>query len=93
MEFDWIQPAFDIRTPLLPAEIEASFEDPFCCRLAPDAASFTAQARYICLGKTLSGKGVFSIYRSNGNSCRVILSRPFTDEEEHFYDRKKQENL
>ena len=93
MEFDWIHPAFDIETPFLPPEIEEAFEDPFSLRLAPDAPSFVAQVRYFCLGKTLDGKGICAIYRSNGNQTRVLCSRPFTMEEAHFYERKKQENL
>jgi uncharacterized protein len=93
MEFDWINPAFDIKSVFIPREIEESFEDPFCLRLAPDEKAFMAQARYFCLGRSIEGKGVFSIYRSNGNQTRVIYSRPFTDEESHFYERKKQENL
>ena len=92
MEFDWINPSFDLKSPL-PREIEEAFEDPFSLRLAPDEKSFTAQARYFCLGKTMDGKGIFSIYRSNGNQTRVICARPFVPEEEHFYERKKQENL
>lgn len=93
MEFDWINPPFNVKEPLLPREIQESFEDPFSLRLAPDEKAFTAQARYICLGKTLEGKGVFAIYRSNGNQTRVLSARPFCPEEEHFYERKKQENL
>jgi uncharacterized protein len=92
MEFDWISPSFDIKA-LLPREVEEAFEDPFSLRLAPDEKSFTMQARYFCLGKTIQGKGVFSVYRSNGNQTRVIASRSFSPEEEHFYERKKQENL
>ena len=93
MEFDWIHPAFDLKAGFLPREIEETFEDPFSLRLAPDEKPFVAQARYFCLGKTLNGKGAFSIYRTNGNQTRVISSRSFTSEEEHFYERKKQENL
>jgi len=93
MEFDWINPPFDIKASLLPREVEEAFEDPFSLRLAPDEKSFTAQARYFCLGKTLDGKGVLSLYRSNGNQTRVICARPFAGEEDHFYERKKQENL
>jgi len=92
MEFDWIAPSFDIKK-LLPREIEESFEDPFSLRLVPDAKPFTVQARYFCLGKTLTGNGILSIYRSNGNQTRVICARPFTDEENHLYERKKQENV
>ena len=93
MEFEWINPAFSLKSSLLPREIEESFEDPFSIRLAPDEKPFVAQARYFCLGKTLDGKGIFSIYRSNGNQTRVIAARFLTPEEDHFYERKKQENL
>ena len=92
MEFDWTSPPFDV-SEIPPGEIQETFEDPFSLRIVPDEEPFTAHARYFCLGKTLSGKGLFSIYRSNGNLTRVIFSRPFTEEEEHFYERKKQENL
>ncbi len=93
MEFDWINSPFDIKATFLPREIEEAFEDPFSLRVVPDAKPFDAQTRYFCLGKTLDGRGVFSIYRSNGNLTRVICGRPFTDEEEHFYERKKEKNL
>lgn len=93
MEFDWINQPFDLQKPFIPREIEESFEDPFSARVAPDAKPFLVQARYLCFGKTIDGRGIFSLYRSNGNQARVILSRPFTPEEEHFYERKKQENL
>jgi uncharacterized DUF497 family protein len=93
MEFDWINPPFDVHNPLIPREIEEAFEDPFSLRLAPDEPAFTTHTRYICLGKTLDGKGVFSIYRTNGNSVRVVCSRLFAPEEDHFYERKKQMSL
>ena len=93
MEFDWIDPSFDLKAPFLPREIEEVFEDPFSLRLAPDENCFVEQARYFCLGKTLEGRGVFSIYRTNGKQARVISARSLTPEEEHFYERKKQENL
>ena len=93
MEFDWINPPFELKDSCRPREIQESFEDPFSLRLAPDEKPFVAQARYFCLGKTLSGQGIFSIYRTNGNQARVIRSRAFTPEEDHFYERKKQENL
>ncbi len=93
MEFDWINPPFNIKEPFLPREIQESFEDPFSLRLAPDGKAFTAQARYFCLGKTMDGKGIFTIYRSNGKQTRAISARSFSPEEEHFYERKKQENL
>ncbi len=93
MEFDWLNPPFDIKTSFLPREIEEAFEDPFSLRLAPDDKRFVSQARYFCVGKTLEGKGIFSVYRTNGKHTRVISARAFTPEEEHFYERKKQENL
>jgi uncharacterized protein len=93
MEFDWINPSFDMKAAFLPREVEESFEDPFCFKLAPDEKPFTSHSRYFCFGKTLEGKGVFSIYRSNGKQNRVICARSFTPEEEHFYERKKQESL
>ncbi len=93
MEFDWINSPFEMKGAFIPHKIEEAFEDPFSLRLAPDEKPFTAQARYFCLGKTLDGKGVFSIYRSNGDLVRVICARPFTPEEDHFYERFKQKNL
>ncbi len=93
MEFDWIDSAFDLKSPLLPIEMEEACEDPFSLKITPDAASFSAQGRFLSLGKTLQGHSVFSVCRSNGNQIRVIYARPFTPEEDHFYERKKQENL
>ncbi|MDD2706522.1 MAG: BrnT family toxin [Verrucomicrobiae bacterium] len=93
LEFDWINPPFDLKKTFLPREVQESFEDPFSLRLAPDASAFGGQARYFCLGKTLEGKGVLSIYRTNGKFARVICARPFSEEETHFYERKKEQNL
>ena len=93
MEFDWINPSFDVQTTFHPREIEEVFEDPFLVKLAPDSTAFVQQARYICLGKTLEGKGVFSVYRTNGKLTRVVSARLFTAEEEHFYQRKRQETI
>jgi uncharacterized DUF497 family protein len=91
MEFDWINPAFDLKTFPNPKEIEESFEDPFALRLMPDSARFSTQARYINLGRTLSGKGLFSVYRSDGKIYRVIASRAMTEEENYFYERRLSE--
>lgn len=91
MEFDWINPAFDLKNSPTPKEIEESFEDPFSIRLMPDSARFSKQARYINLGRTLAGKGVFSVYRSDGKIYRVIASRPMSEEENYFYERRLSE--
>jgi uncharacterized DUF497 family protein len=88
MEFDWSNPPFQFSGGLRPEEVEESFEDPFAVRLLPDSPRFTAQARFFNLGRTAAGRGVFSIYRTNGRSVRIILARPFEKEEEFFYERK-----
>jgi uncharacterized DUF497 family protein len=91
MDFDWINPAFDLKRFPTPKDIEESFEDPFSIRLMPNSARFSTQARYINLGRTLAGKGIFSVYRSDGKTHRVIASRPMTDEENYFYERRLSE--
>ena len=93
MEFDWISPSFKIEPALPLHKIEEAFEDPFSLRLAPDGQQFAGRSRYFCLGKTMDGKGIFSVYRSNGKQVRVISVRSLTTEEEHYYERKKQEHL
>jgi len=74
-------------------EIEESFEDPFAVRLMPDSNRFAAQARYFNLGMSAAGRGIFSVYRTNGKLIRVICARPFEPEEEVFYRRKMHESL
>ncbi len=91
MEFDWINPSFDLKSSPTPKEIEESFEDPFSIRLMPDSARFSTQARYFNLGRTLGGKGIFSVYRSDGKVHRVLAARPMTDEESYFYERRLSE--
>ena len=88
MEFDWIHPAFELDSPLSTTDVEESFEDPFAVRLLPDSPRFGVQARYFNLGRSASGMGLFSVYRTNGKVIRVLLSRPFTEEETYFYNRK-----
>jgi uncharacterized protein len=88
MEFDWINPPFELELPLSVTDVEESFEDPFAIRLLPDSARFGVQARFFNLGKSASGQGLFSVYRTNGKVIRVIVARPFTDEETYFYNRK-----
>ena len=93
MEFDWSNPAFQFDDGISKEEVEESFEDPFAVKLLPDSSRFNAQARFFQLGKTVAGKGVFTVYRTNGKSIRVILARPFTAEEAFFYERKVSQAL
>jgi uncharacterized DUF497 family protein len=93
MEFDWSNPPFDLNSSLTQQEIEESFEDPFAVRLMPDSSRFAAQARYFNLGMSASGRGIFSVYRTNGKLIRVICARPFESEEQLFYQRKMHESL
>jgi uncharacterized DUF497 family protein len=93
MEFDWNNPPFEWDSSLTPRDIEESFEDPFAIRLLPDSARFSAQARYFNLGKAANGLGIFSVYRTNGKQIRVIRCRPFTPEEQFFYQRKLNQTL
>ena len=93
MEFDWSNPPFEWGSALTLRDIEESFEDPFAVRLLPDSARFSVQARYFNLGRSGSGTGLFSVYRTNGKLIRVIMSRPFSADEEFFYQRKLNQNL
>ena len=88
MDFDWNKPPFNLNSSLNFKEIEESFEDPFAVRLLPDTSRFAAQARYFNLGVSSSGTGIFSVYRTNGKSVRIIFARPFEPEEKFFYQRK-----
>ena len=93
MEFDWKNAAPRSNGSLKTTEIEESFEDPFAIRLLPDSARFAVQARFFNLGRTASAQGVFSVYRTNGKVIRVLCARPFTREEQFFYDRKVEDVL
>jgi uncharacterized DUF497 family protein len=93
MEFDWNSPPFELDSSLTPRDVEESFEDPFAIRLLPDSARFSAQARYFNLGKSASGLGIFSVYRTNGKQVRVIQARAFEPEEQFFYQRKLNQTL
>lgn len=93
MEFDWSNPPFEWGSSLTLRDIEESFEDPFAVRLLPDSARFSVQARYFNLGRSGAGIGLFSVYRTNGKLIRVIMSRPFSPDEEFFYQRKLNQNL
>jgi len=93
MEFDWNNPSFELSSSLTQKDIEESFEDPFAVRLLPDTARFAVQSRYFNLGMSASGFGVFSVYRTNGRSVRVLLARVFEPEERFFYQRKMDQTL
>jgi uncharacterized protein len=93
MEFDWTNLPFEWDSSLKPREVEESFEDPFAVRLMPDSSRFSTQARFFNLGKSAGGSGVFSVYRTNGKQVRIIFARPFTPEEQFFYERKLNQTL
>ncbi len=93
MDFDWNNPPFSVSGSLSIKDVEESFEDPFAVRLMPDSSRFAAQSRYFNLGVSASGMGVFSVYRTNGKSVRVIFARPFEAEEKYFYHRKQSQAL
>ena len=89
MDFDWEDTsAISQKSSFESRDIEESFEDPFAVRLLPDAERFATQSRYFNLGRSASGIGLFSIYRTNGKQFRVILSRVFTEDETYFYQRR-----
>jgi len=91
MDFDWTEPPFDTREGPTTRDIEESFEDPHGIRLFPDSARFAKKSRTFCLGKTLSGRGVFSVFWTDGKRVRVLGARDMTEEEAYFYERKVQE--
>jgi len=93
MDFDWTNAGFEPSSPFSTRQIEESFEDPFSLRLMPDTPRFSKQVRYFCLGRTLQGDYIFSVYWSNGKQIRVIASRPMTAEETNFYELKVRQSL
>ena len=93
MEFDWNNPPFNLDSSLTLQEIEESFEDPFAVRVLPDSPRFSVQARFFNLGRSASGIGVFSVYRTNGKQVRVIYARQLQPEERFFYQRKMDQTL
>jgi len=88
MEFDWSLYKSGMLTQ---DEIAESFEDPFSFRLLPDANRFSTQNRFVSLGCTGEGKGVFVVYTSTGKLVRVVAARYMTEEEAFFYERRNQE--
>ena len=93
MDFDWNNPPFNLNRSLTIKDIEESFEDPFAVRLLPDSPRFSAQNRFFNLGVSVNGGGVFTVYRTNGKSLRVIHARLFEVEEKFLYDRKMSQTL
>ena len=93
MEFDWNNLPFELDGSISIPAIEESFEDPFSIRLLPDSTRFGVQARFFNLGKSAAGQGLFSVYRTNGKVIRVILSRPFSESEAYFYQRRMSQSL
>ena len=88
MEFEWnLYKAKAIS----PDEIAESFEDPFSLRLLPDSPRFATQNRFISIGRSGAGKGIFAVYTSTGKIVRVVAARPMTEEESFFYERKTHE--
>ncbi|NDB96329.1 MAG: BrnT family toxin, partial [Verrucomicrobia bacterium] len=90
MDFDWST----YSTPEIPpTEVHESFEDPFCLRILPGGGALAEHSRFLCLGKSLAGKSLFSLYSSDGRKMRPISSRLMTDAESYFYERKVKESL
>jgi hypothetical protein len=93
MEFDWNNLPFELDGSLTLRDIEESFEDPFSVRILPDSDRFSVQARFFNLGRSASGLGVFSVYRTNGKVIRVLFARAFVEEEQFFFQRKVNQML
>jgi len=90
MEFNWDSyKAFDVTRD----EVAESFEDPFSLRFLPDDGEIAERSRFFCLGKALSGKGVFAVYKSTGKMVIVLMAREMADDEDFFYNRKSKEAL
>lgn len=93
MDFDWLDPQFDLKA-VTPREIEESFEDPFSIRLLPELGDdLGSEARYFNLGKTITGRPLLSVFWTDGKKYRVICAREMTVEESQFYERKNVELL
>jgi uncharacterized DUF497 family protein len=90
MEFDW---SLYRSSAVTSKEVAESFEDPFSFRLLPDANRFASQNRFLSLGCTSDGRGVFSVYTSTGKIVRVMAARAMTEEESFFYERRSHETL
>ena len=92
MDFDWSDPPFNPKDAPTIREIEESLEDPHGLRFYPDSPRFATASRIFSMGKTLSERGIFTVYRTDGKKTRVIAARQMTEEEDNFYERKVQEH-
>jgi hypothetical protein len=91
MEFDWTNGWSGPPGPSQ-SEIEESFEDPFSIRILPDTDLTPGrEARYFCLGRTVPGRALFTVFWTDGKNYRVVFTRPATPDEESFLERKSQE--
>ena len=90
MDFDWLDSPFDLKK-ITPREIEESFEDPFSLRFLPESVGANTVARYFCLGKSVNGLPIFSVFWTDGKIYRVICSREMAPEEQSYYERKNAE--
>ena len=72
MDFDWSSLPFDGKEAPSMREIEEAFEDPHSLRLFPDAPRFAVESRAFCLGKTLNGRGIFSVFRADGKKITAM---------------------
>ncbi|MCX7869058.1 MAG: hypothetical protein N2322_03810 [Terrimicrobiaceae bacterium] len=93
MEFDWhLSPP--LPEGVLRREVEESFEDPFGIRLMPElGGSPGLENRFFLLGRSAAGKGLFTVFWTDGKSYRVVQSREMTEAEAAFYDRRNAEQL
>jgi uncharacterized protein len=92
MDFDWLDSPCDLKR-VPPREIEESFEDPFSIRIMPESNEDSSSARYFALGKSMGGRGLFTVFWTDGKKYRVIAARDMTAEENAFYERKNAELL
>jgi len=93
MDFNWSNRQFELPVGLSTLAVEESFDDPFVVRLLPDSGPYSGQARFFNLGKSATGTGVFSVYRTNGKQVRVLSSREFEPEDLFFYQRRQNQLL
>ncbi len=68
-------------------ELEEALEDPFGLRFLPDHELSAEQARYFAIGRTLTGRGLFVCFWTDGKSMRIHAVRDMSTSESHFYDR------
>lgn len=90
MDFDWLDTPVDLKK-LSPKDIEETFEDPFSLRFLPEALGEGDSARYFCLGRSVGGRYVFSVFWTDGKKYRIIAARDMVVEEKDYYDRKNAE--